>query len=71
MKQRQRMTVINSLDEVPDFSSEDDEREFWATHTLSDALWNSLPKTTLEDDDLDGLFDVHAGPGSATERKVS
>jgi hypothetical protein len=35
--------VINSLDEIPHFDSEDDERDFWDTHEFSDELWDSLP----------------------------
>src|SRR5687768_10642287 len=37
-------TLIDSLDEIPDhFESEDDEREYWATHSYSERLLNSLP----------------------------
>jgi hypothetical protein len=38
------MSVINSLDEIPSFASEDEEAAFWETHELSPALWRSLPK---------------------------
>jgi len=37
-------TLIDSLDEIPrHFDSEDDEREYWSTHSYSDQLLNSLP----------------------------
>ena len=40
--------VINSLDEIPDFASEDEERAFWAEHEMSDELWDSLPDAAEE-----------------------
>ncbi len=33
-RQKERQ-IIKSLDEVPDFASEDEEREWWATHDLA------------------------------------
>jgi hypothetical protein len=39
------LLVISSLDEIPArFVSEDEEREFWATHEFSKALLDSLPE---------------------------
>jgi hypothetical protein len=36
--------LIDSLDDIPDhFESEDDEREYWATHSYSEKLLSSLP----------------------------
>src|SRR5687768_7691731 len=47
------LTVIRSLDEIPaTFLSEDDERDYWATHEFSDELWDSLPHDTTEFDRL-------------------
>ena len=44
------MTVIHSMDEVPDFASEAEEAAWWATHELSEELWRSLPR--MPDHDL-------------------
>ncbi|MGI8552276.1 MAG: hypothetical protein ACR2PL_16045 [Dehalococcoidia bacterium] len=30
---------VNGPEEVPDFASEDEEAEFWATRSFSDAYW--------------------------------
>ena len=36
--------LIDSLDEIPEhFDCEDDEREYWASHSYSPKLLNSLP----------------------------
>ncbi len=34
--------VVWSLDEIPEFSSEDEERDWWATHTFSSDLYRQL-----------------------------
>ena len=34
----QSLTVIHSLAEIPQFSTEDEERAFWETHEVSDEL---------------------------------
>lgn len=48
-----KLTTIYSLDEMPSqFDSEDDEREWWATHELSDELWESLEDVTGELDEM-------------------
>lgn len=36
------MKTIRSLDEIPSFASEDEEREWWATHDLSEELYDKL-----------------------------
>lgn len=33
------MTVIQSMDEIPQFTNEDEEDAFWQTHTLASHLW--------------------------------
>ncbi len=33
-----KRTIIYSLDEIPEFASEDEEREWWATHDLAPEL---------------------------------
>ncbi len=35
---RQRLTPINSFDGVPAFRSEEEEQQFWSTHSLGDAI---------------------------------
>jgi hypothetical protein len=50
MTKKTKVQTINSLDEVPDFASEDEERDFWGSHRLSAELLNSLPTTTFEED---------------------
>ena len=52
------MKIIHSLDEIPShFESEDDERDFWAEHDLSEELWNSLPDDNEELDRIAPLSD--------------
>lgn len=38
-----QLTTVHKLEEIPDFGSEQQEAEFWDTHTMSDELWDSLP----------------------------
>lgn len=40
MSTGKQMLVIYRLEEIPAFASEAKEHDFWATHELSDALWN-------------------------------
>jgi hypothetical protein len=38
-----KITLICSLDEIPStFASEDDERDWWATHEFSEKLYEKL-----------------------------
>ena len=39
---RKKILEIKALSEIPKFKSEDQERKFWETHTLSDKLWDEL-----------------------------
>lgn len=50
MKKRKKITEVNSLKEVPVFKTEEQERKYWDTHTLSDKLWDELydPKVEKE-----------------------
>lgn len=48
MKKRKKIIKMNSLNEVPRFKTEDEEREFWNTHGLSDKLWDKLYDPELE-----------------------
>jgi len=36
----EEMIVINNWDEVPAFAGEDEEADFWDTHTLADHRWS-------------------------------
>ena len=44
-----QLIVINSLDEIPTFASEDEERAWWDTHEFSDELWDSLSRVSPTD----------------------
>lgn len=37
-----RMKEISSLEEIPDFKSEEEEAEFWATHSLGDEILDKM-----------------------------
>jgi len=37
---KSQFTTIHRLDEIPPFADEGEEHAFWATHELSDALWD-------------------------------
>lgn len=37
-----KLTEINSWDEVPDFGNEDEEDEFWSKHSLGPALLEQM-----------------------------
>lgn len=45
---RERFTTIHSIDEIPDFASEQEDHEFWSTHDLSAEL---LAQATWDPDD--------------------
>lgn len=43
MSADEKITLIYSLDEIPStFASEDDERDWWATHEFSEELYEKL-----------------------------
>ena len=42
------MIVIHSVDEIPQFTSEKEENDFWGTHDFSEELWDSLPPVPEE-----------------------
>lgn len=44
------ITIVQSLDEIPEFASEAEERDYWGTHALSAKLWTRLPAPS--DDEL-------------------
>jgi hypothetical protein len=39
MSKKQERILVESLGDIPRFASEDEEREWWATHDLADELW--------------------------------
>lgn len=43
------MTTVASLDEIPRFSSEQEEAAYWQTHALSEELWDTLSPAAEED----------------------
>lgn len=59
-KTRRRMKLIHSWDEVPRFSSEAEEREFWDTHGLGDELLAQFKPVAPDDPEL---------PPARTERR--
>lgn len=42
VKQRPRMQEIHSWDEVPAFQNEDEEHEFWSTHSLGEEILEQM-----------------------------
>ena len=42
------LTVITNLSQIPDFQSEKEEAEFWATHSLAADLYTPESQTTAE-----------------------
>ncbi len=34
---------VDGPEEIPEFASEDEEAEFWRTHTFSEAFWDQMP----------------------------
>jgi hypothetical protein len=76
MRKKQERVLVRSLREIPRFASEDEERQWWATHDLADELWQ--PATT-EDvailDELRGAQQAHihpqAEPKSAPPKQVA
>jgi hypothetical protein len=39
---RREQNVLHSLDEIPEFATEDEEDEFWATHSLGPELLDQM-----------------------------
>jgi hypothetical protein len=50
-ERKRRGTVIHSWDEVPPFKSEDEEADWWATHSLGDELLNQMKPVPLSADE--------------------
>jgi len=41
--------TIASIDEIPDFATEAEERAFWATHRVSPDVYEQMPDATDDD----------------------
>lgn len=39
---KHEMEVVDHLEDIPTFATEDEEHRYWATHTLSEALLNQM-----------------------------
>jgi hypothetical protein len=60
MSQHPKRTLsIYSLDEIPDFQSEDEERDWWVEHEFRDELRDSLLDATEE---LNRIAPLPQGP---------
>lgn len=46
--ERKELIEVHSPEEIPEFASEKEEAEFWATHSLGDEFWE---KTELVPED--------------------
>lgn len=56
-----RKVPVTSLDQIPKkFASEDAERAWWATHTLSRKLYDQLKENPT---DLDAILPLRLPPG--------
>ncbi|MBA3945602.1 MAG: hypothetical protein H0X37_13675 [Herpetosiphonaceae bacterium] len=43
------MTLIQSMNEIPVFASEEEEHRFWQTYELAEELWETLPTIPKEE----------------------
>lgn len=43
-KKHPKLKIVHSLEEIPPFESEDDERDWWSEHDLSQKLYRSLER---------------------------
>jgi hypothetical protein len=63
MSKKQERILVRSLSKIPRFATEDEEREWWATHDLADDLWEPA---TAEDvallDELSSAPRAHPSP---------
>jgi hypothetical protein len=53
------LEMVESWDDVPTFETEQEEAEFWDTHTLSDAMWDAEDCPALPP--LDERYGVNVG----------
>ena len=50
-----KLIIVHSLKEVPEFTTEDEEREWWTSHELSERFYERLEDVT---DELDRQFPI-------------
>ena len=48
-KLARELTLITSLEQIPVFTTEAEEADFWDTHEMSERLWASLPPVPEEE----------------------
>ena len=41
-RKNKKLITVKALSEIPEFRSEDAERKYWETHSLSRKLWDEL-----------------------------
>ena len=42
-------TTVHSIDEIPSFSSEEEEHRYWETHEFSEELWDRSDLSALDE----------------------
>lgn len=56
MERKKELIEVHSPEEIPEFASEKEEAEFWATHSLGDEFWekaepeDELPPTASREE---------------------
>jgi len=60
-------TIVHSMEEVPLFATEDEERQWWATHDLAPELWEDV---TEEQGVLLDRLAAETGAQEARRRKA-
>jgi len=60
--------MVVSLDDIPDFATEAEERAFWATHRVSPDVYEQMPGTA--DDDASGLLISEPPPHYAEHGRI-
>ncbi len=63
---RDDLTVV-SLDDIPDFATEAEERAFWATHRMSPDVYEQMPAA---DDDVSDLPLSESPPHYAEQGRI-
>jgi len=64
---RDDLTIV-SLDDIPDFATETEERAFWATHRVSPDVYEQMPGTA--DDEELGLPRSEPPPHYAAHGRI-
>lgn len=53
MERKKELIEVHSPEEIPEFASEKEEAEFWATHSLGDEFWEKAePRRGEPEDEL-------------------